>query len=208
MEETADRRKTSDTDREEGLVDQVSAHLYDVDTSDPLGRLVDRTGLEEAEVRHVGKVMAALARLREAERELMEASQRYMQLNRTDMRALHYLIGAKNRGVIATPGAISEHLKISSASTTKLLDRLELGGHITRQPHPTDRRALAIEITPATHEAAMATVGRQHAKRFLAAARLTSDEREVVIRFLDEMTADISAGAESWASLEAGEPDA
>src|SRR5690606_24522689 len=124
--------------------------------------------MAEADVRQVGRVMAALAALREAEQRLAEASQRYMKLNRNDMRALHYLIAAKNRGVIATPGAIAEHLGISTASTTKLLDRLERGGHVTREPHPTDRRALAIAITPETHEAAVATVGRQHAKRFHA----------------------------------------
>mgnify|MGYP001055815890 CR=1 FL=1 len=183
-------------------VDVRPLDVYDVDASDPLSRLVVRAGMAEADVRQVGRVMAALAALREAEQRLAEASQRYMKLNRNDMRALHYLIAAKNRGVIATPGAIAEHLGISTASTTKLLDRLERGGHVTREPHPTDRRALAIAITPETHEAAVATVGRQHAKRFHAAARLTREEREVVIRFLEEMTADIASGAEAWAQPE------
>lgn len=66
-------------------------------------------------------------------------------------------------------------------------------------PHPTDRRALAISITPETHQAAMQTVGRQQAKRFHAAARLTPAERDVVIRFLRDMAQEIAPGDESWA---------
>ena len=182
--------------------DLVSEALYHLATSDPDGRLIDRSGIAEEDVQQIGELMTALARLRDAERALNDASLEYMKLNRNDMRALHYLIASTNRGKVATPGAIAAHLGISTASTTKLLDRLERGGHVTREPHPTDRRALAIAITPETHEAAVATVGRQHAKRFHAAARLTREEREVVIRFLEEMTADIASGAEAWAQPE------
>lgn len=45
----------------------------------------------------------------------------------------------------------------------------------------------------------METVGRQQAKRFHAAARLPGDERDVVIRFLRDMTAEITLRDESWA---------
>ena len=69
---------------------------------------------------------------------------------------------------------------------------------MTREPHPTDRRALAISITPETHQAALNTVGKQQARRFHAAARLSREEREVVIRFLNDMTREIMVGVESW----------
>lgn len=182
-----------------GGEESVAARLYDVEASDPRSELVDRSGMDAEQVHQVNELMSALARLREAEQRLSEASLRYMKLNQTDMRALHYLIVAANRGTIVTPGAIAAHLKISTASTTKLLDRLERADHITRQRHPTDRRALAILITPETQEAAMHTVGRQQAKRFYAAARLTAEERTTVIRFLDDMTQEISITDEAWA---------
>ncbi|MGM7679601.1 MarR family winged helix-turn-helix transcriptional regulator [Microbacterium sp. A94] len=181
---------------------ETSPPIYDVDASDPRGTLVDRSGMAAEEVAQVTRVMAALGALREAEQRLSEASRRYMKLNETDMRALHFLIVCSNRGTIATPGAIAQHLNISSASTTKLLDRLEKGAHIVRSPHPTDRRALAITITPETYEAAMETVGRQQAKRFYSGARLNSDEREVVIRFLEDMTREIAITDELWAREE------
>lgn len=174
--------------------------IYDVDASDPRSTLIDRTGVAPEDLRQIALLMGALGDLRDAEQRLSLASRRYMQLNETDMRALHYLIVCANREVIATAGGIAQHLGISTASTTKLLDRLEKGGHITRAPHPSDRRALAISITPETRHAAMETVGRQQARRFYAAARLTSAERDVVIRFLSDMTAEISlTGEESWA---------
>lgn len=185
--------------------DLVSEALYHLATSDPDGRLIDRSGIAEEDVQQIGELMTALARLRDAERALNDASLEYMKLNRNDMRALHYLIASTNRGKVATPGAIAAHLGISTASTTKLLDRLAAGGHITREPHPTDRRALAIAITPATHEAALQTVGRQQSKRFHAAARLTRGERDAVIRFLNDMTNEITAGTERWARENARE---
>ena len=183
--------------------DVVATNLYDVDASDPQSELIDRSSLDPVDVRQIGELMAALGRLREAEHVLSEASLSYMKLNETDMRALHYLIVAGNQGQTVTPGALSTHLKISTASTTKMLDRLERAGHITRQAHPTDRRALAIFITPETHTAAMNTVGRQQSKRFYAAARLSREERATVIRFLDDMTHEISLSDEAWANPEA-----
>ena len=174
------------------------AAIYDVEASDPRSELVDRSGVAPEDLQQIALVMGALGELREAEQKLSRASRRYMQLNETDMRALHYLIVCANRHAIATPGGIAQHLAISTASTTKLLDRLEKGGHIVRSPHPTDRRALAITITEETRHAAMQTVGRQQAKRFYAAARLTREERAVVIRFLEDMTQEIALPDEAW----------
>ncbi|MBP2411986.1 hypothetical protein JOF48_000785 [Arthrobacter stackebrandtii] len=110
--------------------------LYDVDAVDPQSQLVDRSAMSKSDIAHIGELMAALGRLRTAEQQLSDASLKYMKLNQTDMRALHYLIVAANTGAVATPGAIAGHLKISTASTTKLLDRLEKAGHITRSPTP------------------------------------------------------------------------
>lgn len=176
-----------------------ASSIYDVDVSDPTGELIDRGSLSVAEVGEISGVMRALGALRDAEQKLSEASLRYMKLNQTDMRALHFLIACENSGVVATPGAIATHLGISTASTTKLLDRLERGGHITRSPHASDRRALAIAITAATRKSAIETVGRQHARRFNAAARLSSAERRIVTRFLADMTTEIALGDEPWA---------
>lgn len=178
----------------------LGSAIYDVDVSDPNGELIDRGSLSSEDVRQINTLMQALGVLRDAEQKLSEASLRYMKLNQTDMRALHFLIACENSAITATPGAISAHLGISTASTTKLLDRLERGEHITRSPHPSDRRALAIAITPATRRSAIETVGRQHAGRFIAAARLSSAERDIVTRFLADMATEITIDNVPWAT--------
>lgn len=177
--------------------------VYDVDASDPHGELVDRGSLSKEDIEQINAIMRALGGLRVAEQKLSDASVRYMKLNHTDMRALHFLIACENTGAVATPGAISTHLEISTASTTKLLDRLERGGHITRSPHPSDRRALAIAITATTRRSAIETVGRQHARRFTVAARLNASERDIVARFLTDMGAEIALGDEPWTTSNA-----
>jgi DNA-binding MarR family transcriptional regulator len=181
---------TGDTSDEDAA---AATSLYDVAANDPDGSLIGAHDAGPAEVAQINEVMRALGALRDAEEAIAQAALEFMRLGRTDMRALHFLIVSENRGETATAGAIATHLHISSASTTKLLDRLERGGHITRSPHPTDRRSLVIRITPETRTAAIETVGAQQARRFHAAARLTAEERETVVRFLRDMTAEISA---------------
>ena len=178
--------------------DPVTGSLYDVDSADPHSELVDRSSLQPSDIAEITALMSAMGRLRDAEDALAKASQEYMQLGQTDMRAIQYLIVAANRGQVVTPGALAVHLAISTASTTKLLDRLERGKHIVRSPHPSDRRALAISITPETHAAARDTVGRKHATRFTAAAALTTREREIVARFLDDVAEKMTLGDEPW----------
>jgi len=178
-------RTTDDSER-------VTPMMYHLNLNDSRSKLFDRTGMDDDVVSHISEVMAALGRVREAERALADASQRYMQLNETDMRALHFLIVAEDRGIVATPSAIAAHLGISAASTTKLLDRLEKAGHVARHAHPTDRRALVITIAAHTRQAAKNTVGARQARRFYAAARLTQAERDVVIRFLNDMAHELS----------------
>lgn len=178
--------------------DPVAESLYDVNSSDPTGELVDRTGMAPEDVEQIGRLMRAIALLRDVEQEVSDASQRYMRLTTQDMRAIHYLIVAGNRGVIVTPGMLAAHLDISAASTTKLLNRLERGEHISRRIHPADRRAFAIEVTPETKTIAMQTAGRQHANRFHAAARLSRRDREVVIGFLEDMAHEMRMPVEGW----------
>lgn len=174
--------------------------LYNISDNDPDRSWTPTQAMAPEEVEHISELMAALGELRRTERELSEASRRYMKLNETDMRAIHYLSLCANRGILATPGSIARHLNISTASTTKLLDRLQAAGHITRAQHPKDRRAFAIHVTPQTHQVAVETVGRQQAKRIHAAARLSAEEREVVIGFLRDMAAEIAPHGEPWAA--------
>ncbi len=162
--------------------------MLDPRVIDPRQELVDYSEMDEAEIAQIVRVLSGLRRWRESEQALSFESRSHMRLNETDMQALRFLVVSKNQGIVVTPGSLAEHLNISTASTTKLLDRLAAAGHIERSPHPTDRRALMITITRSTHEQVRESVGRAHARRFDAAARLNSEEREVVIRFLQDLS--------------------
>ncbi|MDO5372994.1 MAG: MarR family transcriptional regulator [Corynebacterium glutamicum] len=177
-------------------------NIYDVKASDPKSELVDRSGMSEEDIAQIGRLMKSLASLRDVERSIGEASARYMELSAPDMRALHYLIVAGNAGEVVTPGMLGAHLKLSPASVTKTLNRLEKGGHIVRKVHPVDRRAFALTVTDATRGEAMRTLGKHQARRFDAAKRLTPQEREVVIRFLQDMAQELSLNNAPWLNTE------
>ncbi|MBN9196221.1 MAG: MarR family transcriptional regulator [Microbacterium sp.] len=191
--------------KHEGMPERL-LRFHDPRVVDPSGRLVDLSQLGDEELGQTGQVMNAMFRWREAEQRVSAASQRYMRLGETDMKALRFAIVMADQGRIVTARDIAAHLGISSASTTKLLDRLESGGHIRRTQHPSDRRALAVVVSPDTRDAAEATVGREHARRFRVAAGLTSAERETVIRFLEAMS---NTSEDDWGDLQplAGDED-
>lgn len=181
-------------------IESISSGLYDVNSGDPRSELVDRSGMAPEDVHQITRLMNALSGLRNKEKVLAEASEKYMQLNNQDMRALHFLIVANNRAEVVTPGMLGTHLEMSPASITKLLNRLEKAGHIIRKVHPVDRRAFSIEVTDETRASAMETVGRKQAKRFQAAARLSREERQVVIDFLEDMARELTLDGEDWAT--------
>lgn len=180
--------------------DNVAYHLYDVKSADSEGDISDRSALSDKDVEQISRLMRAMVNLRDTEQAILAASEKYMKLSSQDMRALHYLIVAKSRGEVVTPSGIAAFLQISPASTTKLLNRLERGGHISRELHQSDRRAFAIQIAPQTEATAKQTVGKQHKKRINTAVRLTSQERETVIRFLEDMAREISIENADWAT--------
>ncbi|MEV8220714.1 MarR family transcriptional regulator [Microbacterium sp. NPDC077391] len=172
--------------RREGAAARASA-MIDPRVIDPGQQLVSVEGLSDSEIDQVVRVLSALRRWRETEQRISWQSRTEMKLNETDMEALRFLVASLNNGVLVTAGMLADHLRISTSSTTKMLDRLARAGHVTRTPHPTDRRAVTVSITPDTHEQVRDSVGRVHADRFAAVAELTPGERDVVARFLERL---------------------
>lgn len=168
---------------------EIAMRLHDPRVIDAKGRMVELGDMDEAELGQIIRVMDAMFRWREAEARVSAASRDYMRLGDNDMKALRLMIVLADQGKQVTATDLAQHLGISSAATTKLLDRLERANHIVRERHATDRRAIAVVVSPETRTAAEQSVGREHARRFKVAASLTAEEREAVIRFLDAMGA-------------------
>ncbi|MGQ0842106.1 MarR family winged helix-turn-helix transcriptional regulator [Actinokineospora sp.] len=94
-----------------------------------------------------------------------------------------------------TQRRLSQALKVTPRNVTGLLDGLEEGGFVARNPHPTDRRATLVTIT-AKGRAAARAMHEDH-ERFaaslfaeLAPDALTALHRTLtdVLRHLDQQT--------------------
>ena len=111
-----------------------------------------------------------------------------MDMNATDLAALRMLIIREGRGEPVSPHQVAGHLRISTASTTKLLDRLTASGHIERRPHPSDRRARVVVLTDESRAAFFRHFGERLAQMRSVADRYSDDELAVIARFLAGMS--------------------
>lgn len=110
-----------------------------------------------------------------------------MDMNASDLAALRMLIVREQRGEWVSPHDIASHLAISTASTTKLLDRLTLSGHLERRPHPRDRRARVVVLSQAARSEFYEHFGAR-LRRMRAAMDGYSDvELRACVRFLADM---------------------
>lgn len=110
---------------------------------------------------------------------------RRLRLNPVDYQAMKHLMTATTALGPVELGAL---VGLTSGSATGLVDRLERAGHLRREPDPRDRRRLVL------HPTAQALAATVEALRPLedAVERIThgytAKEREVVGRFLREIT--------------------
>lgn len=91
-------------------------------------------------------------------RELLELSDdferhlgRELTVNPTDLDAMEHLLMSGPLG----PSELSRRLGISTASTTKVVDRLVELGHVRREAHPSDRRSVLVVPTESSRARAL-----------------------------------------------------
>ncbi|WP_022869354.1 MarR family winged helix-turn-helix transcriptional regulator [Yaniella halotolerans] len=163
--------------------------LLDPRTIDPDQELVSTADFNAQDLDQIVEVMESMRKWRLTERKLNEASQKYMGLGENDMRAVRFMIASQRHGELATASHVAKHLGITTASVSRMIDRLVANGHVRRLQHPEDRRSTVLEVTEATQTVARQSVGNNHAKRFYAIAELTPHERAAVIKFYAAMIA-------------------
>ncbi len=78
--------------------------------------------------------------LRRAEAHLARRRQTACGPSETDRSAMRFILEAADDERPITPSDLAQHLGITTASTTALLDRLGRGQMIEVRPHPDDRR--------------------------------------------------------------------
>ena len=114
-------------------------------------------------------------------------------LGATDVRALIRLLDSERAGNPASPSVLARELGLTTASTTVLLDRLERAGHVVRTPRTDDRRRVDVTVTDSAKAVGWAFFGPLIAATGTVLAARTAGERDVVDRFLTDLTAAIGA---------------
>lgn len=104
-------------------------------------------------------------------------------VNVTDMAALEQLLG---EGPM-TPGQLAEHLKVTTAAATQIVDRLERAGHVTRQRQADDRRKICVVPLEASIDRAFAQLAPMLDGLDRVIASLSPAEREVIEGFLGQV---------------------
>ncbi|MFF9036331.1 MarR family winged helix-turn-helix transcriptional regulator [Streptomyces sp. NPDC014892] len=105
-------------------------------------------------------------------------------LHPTDVRALIHLLDAARAGERATPGWLGEQLRLNSAGTTALVDRLERLGLVQRSRDTADRRRVLLEVEEKAMELGWAFFGPVIGEVVAAADGFEAGELETVRRFL------------------------
>jgi len=122
---------------------------------------------------------------------MMGALKDAMRMNATDLAALRLLIIREDRGLPASPRDIAGHLRISTASTSALIDRLAAAGHVRREPDPRDGRGRLVALTRASREEFVRRFGAELAAMRRALEAFTPAELAAAARVIGAMSAAI-----------------
>ncbi|HEY7047059.1 MAG TPA: MarR family transcriptional regulator [Jatrophihabitantaceae bacterium] len=95
-------------------------------------------------------VLLGLQRATHATTHALAAHVADLGLTPAEINALANLAGSRPR----TVSELGQLIGSPPTTLTSVLDRLERRGHVARNPHPSDRRALVVELTPSGRRAA------------------------------------------------------
>jgi len=82
---------------------------------------------------------------------------------------------------------IGRRIELTSGAITTAVDRLESRGLVTREPHPSDRRARIVRLTRAGKEQAARIFAAHKVAMDVAARALSKTERAMLIELLKKL---------------------
>ncbi|GAA2747867.1 MULTISPECIES: MarR family winged helix-turn-helix transcriptional regulator [Kitasatospora] len=109
-------------------------------------------------------------------------------LHPTDLRALIALLDAARAERPVTPGRLGEQLRLNSAGTTALVDRLERLGLVRRERDAADRRRVLLTVEPRAVDLGWSFFGPAIGALLTAMDAFTPAELDTAERFLAAMT--------------------
>ncbi|MBG0740191.1 MarR family transcriptional regulator [Paeniglutamicibacter antarcticus] len=105
---------------------------------------------------------------------------RELTVNSTDLDVMQHLMQS---GPLS-PSTLAQLLGISTAAVTVAIDRLVKRGHVSRQPHPTDRRRLLVVPAPDSTRRAMANLLPMIREVDALITAYTQDEQSAITDYL------------------------
>lgn len=100
------------------------------------------------DVREASQLFREILQLTTAFEDDVSAS---LSVNRRDFEAMQHLVVSGS----LSPTDIARRLGVTTAAATVIVDRLTAVGHVSREPHPTDRRGVVVVPNPASVTRAM-----------------------------------------------------
>jgi len=138
-------------------------------------------------------VLNLLRRYRTAETDMRGRTRSSMNMNETDLIALRYLLKAQREDRVVLQRDLVRTLGVTSASVTALVDRLVKSGHVRREPHPNDRRAVIVVPTVDSDNEVRETLGAMHQRMIALVDGLDENELAAVAKFLSGMVSAVQA---------------
>ncbi|WP_396643329.1 MarR family winged helix-turn-helix transcriptional regulator [Microbacterium sp.] len=106
-----------------------------------------------------------------------------LEVNPTDLAAMEHLLMGGPLG----PTELARRVGISAGAATTSIDRLVALGHVTREPHPTDRRGTLVVPQPASRDRAMGRLMPMIMGIDGELDSFTDAEQEVITRYLAQV---------------------
>lgn len=105
-------------------------------------------------------------------------------LSESELHSLRHLLGGP-----LGPNDLARTLGVTSAASSGIVDRLEARGHVSRQPHPTDKRRTVVAISASGRTEVLSQMRPMFEALVAADAKLTDQQRTVVESYLRDITA-------------------
>ena len=136
--------------------------------------------------RNLGFLLHDVARLM---RRRFEQNARNLGLTRSQCQVLAHL--ARNEGI--QQSALADILEVEPITLTRILDRLEDGGLVERQAHPTDRRVRLLRLTEAARPLLAEIFAIGALTRGEAVEGVSDEDRDRLFEVLSSMKANLIA---------------
>lgn len=133
------------------------------------------------------EVLSAFRLYRAADAAMRRRTRESMAMSENELLTVRYLLRAAGEGRSVSPRELTRYLGVSTASMTAIIDRLERSGHVTRRPHPSDRRSILVVATPASDIEVRRTLGPLHERMMAAVVDMTPEESAAVISCLTRL---------------------